>query len=179
MEKTQRNNPQAVAEDDVMFALAKMRLMRQTGRRGFRSWLFILEGQDGKVYKTFHPISAPPLMICDNAIIVGRKVKTEIYLGEEQVVFKNASILKPEAATDTEETEAEAYGDNIAQHRQDNPFWWVVEGREELIEGQPVSVMVAQAGEPLSPSGLTADQEQAAWAEFYGEYDYTHPSETR
>ena len=33
-------------------------------------------------------------------------------------------------------------------------------------------------GEPLSPSGLTADQEEAAWAYFYGMYDetFTHPN---
>lgn len=35
------------------------------------------------------------------------------------------------------------------------------------------------AGEYLSLSGLTADQEEALWAEYYGEYDFRHPSETR
>jgi len=36
------------------------------------------------------------------------------------------------------------------------------------------------AGEPLSPDGLTKDQEESAWAEFYGLYDetFTHPNQT-
>ena len=64
----------------------------------------------------------------------------------------------------------------VIDFKKPDPEAWIREVREP---GGVAEDDVMFAGEPLSPSGLTADQEQAAWAWFYGEYDYTHPSETR
>ena len=118
----------------ISFILGKIRTMKQVGGKGFRSWLFVMEDPEGKVYKTFHPVGNP-LMLSDGCIVTGTHVKDVDYLGEKQVVFKSAKAIKwqPEQP-DTEEVEGEALGDNIALHRQDNPYWWVIEGREDIIE---------------------------------------------
>ena len=52
-----------------------------------------------------------------------------------------------------------------------DPHAWLLDIREPA----------ASAGEELSPDGLTRDQEESAWAEFYGLYDeaFLHPNQNR
>lgn len=65
----------------------------------------------------------------------------------------------------------------IIDFKKEDPHAWISEVRQpEGITEEDVMF----AGEPLSPDGLTKDQEESAWAEFYGLYDetFTHPNQT-
>lgn len=56
---------------------------------------------------------------------------------------------------------------------------WIEEIRPAAGKVTEDDVAFSFPGEHLRPDGLTADQEQAAWADFYGLYDetFSHPNE--
>ena len=152
----------------VRFRLNEMPVMSHSAGKYksgklWSKWTQIFSDDAGNLYRVFN---TRPLRVYDNCIIEGEIHKPGFpYKGQPTTQLKNAQIVtvEPEHIEDTEEVEAEAYGDNIALHRKENPFWWVVEGREDVIEDEVMFIT------HVSPA-LTLDQE-SAWADYY-DYEY-------